>query len=180
MKPTIVYVSGAPGSGKTTLAKILAEQLYIDHISSDMVKGSLEYTSPGQDRQASIRNVFLPLLVDHAERGISFVVDQVLQKDMAKSTIIEKLESVADVIYVHTQTQDPIKRYTERIQSSELPDIIRRKELLLDRAEHHRENLINTAKVIQLNIPTIIVNTDGEYEPSLSKIISFINEHKKF
>jgi len=180
MKPTIIYVSGAPGSGKTTLAKILAEQLYIDHISSDMVKGGLEFTNPGQDRQASIGNVFLPLVIDHAEKGISFVVDHVLQKDIAKSTIIEKLESVANVIYVHVQTEDPIKRYTERIQNSELPDIIRRRELLLERATHHRDNLVNTAEVIDLDIPTIVVNTDEDYDPSVNEVVSFINEHKKF
>jgi adenylate kinase family enzyme len=178
MKPTIIYVSGAPGSGKTTLAKLLAEQLYIQYISSDMVKGGLEFTNPGQDRQASIANVFLPLLIDHAEKGVSFVVDHVLQKDIAKSTIIKKLESVANIIYVHVQTDDPIKRYIERIQNSELPDIIRRRELLIERSVYHRDNLVNTAEVIKLDIPTIVVSTDGEYKPTISEVISFINEHK--
>jgi adenylate kinase family enzyme len=180
MKPTIIYVSGAPGSGKTTIAKLLAEQLYIDHISSDMVKGGLEFTNPGQDRQASIANVFLPLLIDHAEKGVSFVVDHVLQKDIAKNTIIENLQSIANVIYVHVQTEDPIRRYIERIQNSELPDIIRRRELLLERATHHRDNLVNTAEVIDLDIPTIVVNTNGEYKPTIDEVITFINEHKKF
>lgn len=180
MKPTIIYVSGAPGAGKTTLAKILAEQLYIGHISSDMVKGGLEFTSPGQDRQASTVNIFLPLLIEHAEKGISFVVDHVLQKDIAKSTIIKKLEDVANVIYVHVQTDDPIKRYVERIKNSELPDIIRRRELLLNRATYHRDNLVNTAEVIDLGIPTIVVDTNGDYKPTLGEIISFINKHKKF
>jgi len=180
MKPTIIYVSGAPGSGKTTLAKLLAEQLYIDHISSDMVKGGLEYTSPGQDRQASIAKVFLPLLIDHAEKGVSFVVDHVLQKDIAKGSVIDMLLDVANVIYIHVQTEDPIKRYIERIQNSELPDIIRRRELLLERATHHRDNLVNTAEVINLGIPTLVVKTDNGYNPSVNEVISFINEYKKF
>jgi adenylate kinase family enzyme len=180
MKPTIIYVSGAPGAGKTSLAKLLAEQLYIHYISSDMVKGGLEFTYPGHDRQASIINTFLPLLIDHAEKGISFVVDHVLQKDIAKTTIIQKLEPVANVIYVHVQTTDPIKRYIERNQNSELPDIIRRQELLKNRAEHHRNNLVNTAKVIDLGIPTIVVDTNDNYTPSLHEVIAYINEHKSF
>lgn len=178
MKPTVIYVSGAPGAGKTTLAKLLAEQLYIDHVSSDMVKGGLEFTHPGQDREAATRNVFLPLLVNHAEKGISFVVDHVLQKDIAKDTIIEKLQAVANVIYIHVRTDDPIKRYIERIENSELPDIIRRRELLLERAKHHRNNLMNTADVIHLDVPTIVVNTDSSYDPTLNEVISFINEHR--
>lgn len=178
MKPTIVYVSGAPGAGKTTLAKLLAEQLYIAHISVDTVKGGLEYTNPGHDRQASTQNVFVPLLIEYAKKGISVVVDHVLQKDIAKSTIIEKLEAVATIIYIHVETADPIKRYVERTQTSKLPDIIRRRNLLLDRASHHRDNLINTANVIDLDIPTIVVNTDDGYKPGLSEIISFINSNK--
>lgn len=108
MKPTIVYVIGTSGSGKTTIVKLLAKQSYIDYISNDMVKSDLQYTNPGQDGQASISNVFRPLLIDHAKRDISFVVDLVLQKDRAKNTIIKKPESVANVIYMHTQTKDPM------------------------------------------------------------------------
>ena len=44
-----------------------------------MVKGGLQYTNPGQDRQASISTVFLPLLIEHAEKGISFVADHNLK-----------------------------------------------------------------------------------------------------
>jgi len=145
-----------------------------------MVKGGLEFTKPGHDRQASIGAVFLPLLIDHAEKGVSFVIDHVLQKDIAKSTIIEKLENVANVIYIHVETEDPIKRYVERVKNSELPDIIRRRDLLLDRAAHHQHNLVNTEKVIDLGVPTIVVNTDNGYDPLLGEVISFINEHRKF
>lgn len=178
MKPYIIYVSGAPGAGKTTLAKLLAEQLYIPHISSDSVKGGLEFTSAGIDRQASIANVFVPLLLDHARKGISFVVDHVLQKDIAKETIIEKLEEVANIIYVHVEAEHPIDRYIERVEQSELPSIIRRREVLLERAEYHKDNLSNTQNVIDLGVPTIIVDTNNGYRPALNEIILFINERK--
>ncbi|MFZ1301643.1 MAG: AAA family ATPase [Candidatus Microsaccharimonas sp.] len=174
MKPTIIYVSGAPGSGKTTLAKLLAEQLYIDYISSDMVKGGLEFTQANHDRTASTTGVFVPLLVDHAQKGISFVADHVLQKDIARSTVIDELKAVANVIYIHTQANDPIGRYTERVQQSEIPDIIRRRELLLERANHHRDNLVNTAEVIDLGVPTLVVNTDDGYAPNIDEILNFI------
>lgn len=176
MKPTIIYVSGAPGSGKTTLAKLLSEQLYISHISSDLIKGGLEFTQSIADRQAVIQDVFVPLLVNYAEKGISIVVDHVLQKDIAKSSIIDKLTDVANVIYIHTETKDPIGRFVERNENSQIPDIIRRRQLLRDRVEHHRENLVSTARAIDLGVPTMVVNTDDGYEPALEKVVAFINK----
>ena len=179
MKPTVIYVSGAPGSGKTTLANILAEQLYIHRISSDMIKGGLAYTDPNQDRNLTTGSVFVPILIATATHGVSYVVDHVLQKELAQETIIDKLLLVANVIYIHVQTKDPIARYVERTNTSNVPDIIHRRNLLIERAVHHRNNLENTQSVIDLSIPTLIVNTDDGYEPSLTGILSFIEQHRQ-
>jgi predicted kinase len=94
MKPTIIYVSGAPGSGKTTLANKLAEQLYLPRISSDLVKGGLAYTDPHQDRNVATGSVFVPLLIEVAEKGVSYVVDHVLQKQLQKDQLTMNINSI--------------------------------------------------------------------------------------
>lgn len=43
-RPLIVYVSGPPGSGKTTLASKISHTLYIPHISSDLVHAGVRLT----------------------------------------------------------------------------------------------------------------------------------------
>ncbi len=43
-KPSIIYVTGTPGSGKTTLVKCISERLYIPHVSSDLVHGGVSFT----------------------------------------------------------------------------------------------------------------------------------------
>lgn len=178
MKPVIIYVSGAPGSGKTTLAKLLSEQLYLPHISSDLVHGGIAFAGQDHNRSAAIKDAFIPLLIDFAKKNISFVVDHVLQKDIAKATIIERLEPYATLINVHTYATNPIERYVHRTKISELPDIVRRRDLLLGRAGHHRRNLVNTADPMDLGVPAIAVNTDNGYVPGLTEIILFINSHK--
>jgi cytidylate kinase len=178
MKPIIIYVSGAPGSGKTTLAKLLSEQLYIQQISSDLIHGGVGFTHPGHDRKLAIESVFVPLMIDMAQKGISFVVDHVLQKDIASTTIIDRLSPYATIIYVHVQSTNPIERYISRIKSSDLPDIRRRRELLLERAVHHQENLSNTAAVLDLHVPTILVDTNDGYDPDLGDILKFIHKCK--
>jgi adenylate kinase family enzyme len=177
MKSVIIYVSGAPGSGKTTLAKLLSEQLYIPHVASDLIQGGIELTEPGHDRRAAVTSVFIPLMIDMAQKKISFIVDQALQKDIAKS-IIDELTPYATVLYVHVQTKDPIGRYIYRIETSDLPDIIRRREPLLKRAQFHKENLSNTQNPIDLGVPRLIVNTDDGFNPGLDEIIAFIDEYK--
>lgn len=179
MKPTVIYISGAPGSGKTTLANILADQLYVHRISSDLIKGGLAYTDPTHDRNVATGSVFVPMLLEAAQHGVSYVVDHVLQKDIAEETIIRPLRQVANVIYIHTETKDPITRYIDRTTNSTVPDVVRRREILMERAIHHRNNLANTQHVIELDVPTLVVNTDDGYEPGVEQILEFIEKHRK-
>lgn len=178
MKPTIIYVSGAPGSGKTTLAREISKQLNIPHISSDLVHGGVAYTQPDHNRSETIRDIFVPHLVQTAQLGITFVVDQVLQKDIAKETIIDKLTPHANVLNIHTQTSDPIARYKHNVITHSSTDVQQRKGFLLERAVFHASNLANTADAIELGIPQLVVRTDQNYTPALQKILDFIQENK--
>lgn len=116
----------------------------------------------------------MPYIIDTANRGISFVVDHVLQKDIARETIIEKLREHATIVYIHTQATDPIARYKEKIETSESIEEQARRDFLLTRATYHADNLSNTSDMIELNLPTLVVNTDDGYTPELSDIIKFI------
>ncbi len=177
MKPTIIYVSGAPGSGKTTLAKHISKQLSIHQISSDLIHGGVAFTRPGHDRGETIQDIFVPYMIETAKFGISFVVDHVLQKNIAEKTIIEKLQEYSNVLYIHTQTVDPIARYKNNIATNESIEVQSRRDHLLARAEHHTNNLDNTINKIALDVPTLVVNTDDDYDPSMKTIIEFVRSH---
>lgn len=176
-KTAIVYVSGAPGSGKTTLAKLLSEQLYIPHVSSDLIHGGVALLQPEHDRKHTLQHVFIPTMVAMAKKGVSFVADHVLQKGIAETTIIDKLRPYATIVYVHTQTADPIERYIDRTKHSQLPSIVSRRRQLLERADTHKQNLKLTDEPLALDAPLIVVNTDNGYNPSLERIVAFIKLH---
>jgi len=178
MKPTIIYVSGAPGSGKTTLARHLSKQLNIPQISSDLIHGGVAFTNPNHDRNETVRDVFVPYMIATAKKGISFVVDHVLQKNIAKETVIDKLLEHANVVYIHTQASDPIARYKHNIKTNESKEVNTRRDYLLARADFHASNLGNTMHKIELDIPTLVVDTDDKYSPRLEEIIDFIQSNK--
>lgn len=178
MKPVVIYISGAPGSGKTTLAQKISTELNIHRISSDLVHGGVALRQPDHDRGNTIRQIFAPYLIETAKLGISFVVDHVLHKDVARETIIDKLRPHADIINIHLATTDPIARYKQRVTEGTSGDAHTRREELLARADFHAGNLDNTAHPIALEVPQLIVNADDGYSPSFEDIITFIKDHQ--
>jgi hypothetical protein len=109
-----------------------------------------------------------------AQKQLSFVVDHVLQKGSSETTIIDQLSPHANIFYIHTQTAHPIERYIARIEQSDVPNIVERRQLLLERAEHHRSNLINTEHQLDLGVPALTINTDDGYSPDLQTVITKI------
>lgn len=174
-KPLIVYVSGAPGSGKTTLATKLADELYLPRMSVDLIQNGVWFSNKQHSRKETLFNIVLPLLQTMSKSGISLVTDHVLQKGISEESIMEKLRPHATIIYVHTQATHPIERYIARTEQSTIPSVVERREGLLELAEYHRNNLDKTNDPLELGLPTIVVNTDDGYEPAFEEVIRFIN-----
>jgi cytidylate kinase len=176
-QPLIIYVSGAPGSGKTTLAEKISKELYIPHVSSDLVHGGVRFTEgKPNDRKASLHDVFLPLLVEMAQKNISFVVDHVLQRNLSEQDVIEKLTPYANVAYIHTYADDPIARHIERELRRTDRGAILNEQQRIERSEFHRQNLSNTRASLDLNLPLLEVDTTNGYDPDFEAVIAFIEK----
>lgn len=180
-KPRIVYVSGAPGAGKTTLARKISAELYLPHVSSDLIHAGYRFTDAAahHDRSVSFHQAFVPLMQDMAKRGVSFVVDHVLQKDRSKHDVLDKLLPYAHVVIIHVQADNPIKRHLDRELARSDKGRVLDEKSLRERADYHQSNLENTAEPGDYGVPVLTVNATDGYEPEFDQIISFIQHEQE-
>jgi cytidylate kinase len=177
--PVLIYISGAPGSGKTTLARKISEELYIPHISSDLVHGGISFTlNEKNDRTKSIHEVYVPLLVSMSKMNISYVVDHVLQRNLSEKDILDKLMPFARIIYIHLQSINSIDRHIERELNRSDRGVQLTNEELVIRAKYHQDNLAKTQEPLDVTLPTLVINTSDGYEPTFDSIIQFIEENR--
>lgn len=179
-RPLLVYVSGAPGAGKTTLAAKIASELYIPHVSSDLVHGGVNLTQHGQnDRKDSLLNGFVPILIEMLKANVSIVADQVLQKDMSEDDILAKVSPYCYLVNVHVICDDPISRHLEReLVRDDRGKVLDERELR-ERAEFHALNLQRTINPLNLDAPQMVVRTNDGYDPKFDAIINKIIEMYK-
>ena len=186
-KPALVVVCGAPASGKTILARRLAEDLALPLLEKDTIKESLADLQEILDREASkkLGVASMNLLYDLASRvlthGSSVMIEANFDRRFAEDAL-RRMASSSQVLIVHCEADATIieDRYRGRSASGErhpvhfdldaLPDLT----IGLQRGAYNLTNL---------GYPSIRVRTDDGYEPHYNSIVStlkfYIESHRK-
>jgi predicted kinase len=166
-QPLLVLVSGAPGSGKTSLAAALADRLGVLHINRDAVLNGLRLTiDRGAPPVIAGRGVAATFgTLEHlAAAGVSLVADGTLFPDMAAS--VRRLRDYADVVNIHCMATEWRRRFVERqLDRGASPDDLARWDALL---EEGGESIVNP---LDLSCSRIDVRTDDGYDPAVDDLI---------
>jgi hypothetical protein len=181
-----VVVTGAPGSGKSTLGAELSGALRVPFLARDDVRGGLFFTTgawqarPGRvpTSEESVE-AFLRIVETAASLRVSCIVEYVVRQE--RPVDLERLSSVADCVVVLTECRDPLERFASRNRKDRL---LNRQPVLeaLGHAtihEHTSEAVTRMRSVVDemrtdFGIPTLRVNTDDGYQPGLDAILDFV------
>lgn len=190
-QPTLVLVTGAPGSGKTTLSRPLSEALRLPCLSRDRFRTGLSFTSGGwsedpqrvPSRKESI-DVFLGTVEMLLERGVSLVADYVLGRDGFPEG--SRIPDLAECVIVKTSTPVATERYLNRLRDDPL---LNRRAVLRALGHSSIEDALAERSagasafgpllfdVGNTDLRTLTVDTTDGYVPGLEEIVEFVLDH---
>jgi predicted kinase len=180
-RPTLVVVSGPPGSGKTALAHEIARAIGCPAVCRDEIKEGMAHATPGfvpgQGDELTMRTllVFFDLLDLLLMSGVTTVAEAAFQ-DRVWHPHLTPLLPLARLRIVHC-TVDAETAF-ERVAQRRAATTTRRAHAdpaldPADKADHIRRHLAFDR--LSLDAPELEVDTTAGYNPGLAQITAFIN-----
>jgi predicted kinase len=178
-RPTLIVVSGPPGSGKTTLAHEISRAVGCPAICRDEIKEGMVHATPGfvpgPADELTMRTLpaFFSVLEMLLTSGVTTVAEAAFQDRIWRPRLAPLLPLARTRIIHCTVTS-----------GTAFQRIVQRREASVVRAAHADPTPDDAADYAQrhlafdrltLNAPCIEVDTTSGYHPSIDQVVTFIN-----
>jgi predicted kinase len=176
--PTLVVVSGPPGSGKTTLAHLIARTMGCPAICRDEIKEGMVQATPGfvasQTDELSARTlpVFFAAVELLLRAGVTTVAEAAFQDRLWRPGL-KPLQELARIRVVHCTVPPEVAITRSLLRAEQNPlrhaHADPRPHDAADRIRQHR-----AFDRVSVDAPWIEVDTTDGYEPALQQILTFV------
>jgi predicted kinase len=172
--PTLIVISGPPGTGKTTLAHAIASALGCPAICRDEIKEGMVHATPGfapkpgDELTTRTLPTFFGVLKLLLKAGVTTVAEAAFQ-DRVWRPGLEPLQDLARIRIVHCAADPKLAR--ERTLRRKKQNPVRQAHPDPDQAEVGH----NQFDRVSIEAPFIEVDTTDGYEPELDTIVAFVS-----
>lgn len=173
-QPLLVLISGAPGSGKTTLATKLAQKTGLFHVQRDKLKLGIEFTSrtSPHDRKNTVIPVYFGLISALIDLGVSCIADGTHFHDATEHDL-EQFVGRCTMINVHCYAEGHFDRAYAREQKAEIKS---EKPDWLPEYKPRFEDMKGLAvDPVNHGLPVLEVDCTAEYKPDLQAIVDWVH-----